>query len=134
MSRRGSLAASDTDRSVRLVQLQMGVGGHVRPGQGAKSRFPAVVICAFGISAQHRPNASCRSDHGSNIIGSIWGHLWPKIASYMPNLDPLGSNFSPPPTYCNLALSRTHVGATSAQVEVHIASTCGHSRPRRTSS
>ena len=52
---------------------------HVRPGQAAK--HPAVVIRAFCILAQHRPNAPFRSD-----MAAAW-------APFPPNLDPLGPNF-----------------------------------------
>ena len=44
--RRGGLAASDTDRSVRLVQLQLG-GGHVHPGQAAKKYTGHGQVCSL---------------------------------------------------------------------------------------
>ena len=77
--RRGSLAARDTtDKSVRLVQLQ----AHVRLGQGAKSRFRAVVICTFCRSAQHRPNAS-------NMAATLTcGQLRPNLAPTSAQLGP----------------------------------------------
>ena len=70
-------------------------GGHVCPGQGAKSRFPGcgnLHISQTNIGQMHRFNP-----------------IWPNLA----------------PTWRNLAPSWTRLGATSAQVELHMASKWG---------
>ena len=108
--RRGSLAARDTDRSVRLVQLQLG-GRVVFDRAGRQKVHRTLVICTFCRSAQNRPNAPFRSNmattlarlgvnfgqQGPNLdqLALIFGQLGCKMAQFGPVWTHFGSTFGP---------------------------------------
>ena len=117
---RGSLAASETDRSVRLMQLQL--GGPCSPGTGHQKAHGTVVICTFCRSAQHRSNGPCRSNMAATLA-----RLGVNFGQQGPQLGPIGPNFGP--TWHNLAPTWTHLGARSIRLQ-----NGGHSRPNPKSS
>ena len=116
---RTSLVGNDTDRSVRLVQLQLGGGRADR-----QKVHGIVVICAFRRSAQTRPDGPFQSNMAATLarLGVYFGQHGPNFASAQlrptwPQLRPNSAR-----RWRALAPKRTHLGATSAQVEVHMAS------------
>ena len=77
------LAASDTVKSVRLVQLSWGGAGHCRPSRPPKLFTGLWVICSFCRSAQHHHTGPFRSATSAPIgvnfsqQSPTWTHLAP---------------------------------------------------------
>ena len=117
--------SSGCDRTDLSDRYEAG-GGHVFPGQGAKSQFPAAVICTLCRSTKHRPNGPFRSDMAATLarLGANFGQQAPTSAQ----LGPIGHNFGRAWLQDGTTwpqLTWTHLEVTSAQVKVHMGSKWG---------
>ena len=102
------LAASDTVKSVRLVQLSWGGAGQCRPSRPPKLFTGLWVICSFCRSAQHHHTGPFDPQHRLQLastsankaqLGPTWLQLLDlfgsKMAQYGRKLDQFVSNFGP---------------------------------------